>query len=207
MSQLVEDLRAALSAAFESEEYQTRRQAITEEFQERQSEALEDLQQRVREDGLALIRTPTGFVFAPVREGNVLSPEQVQELSEDERDRLQNKVEEYQEELQGILRQVPSWQRERRSRISELDREIAGFAVAGLIDELRTKYNGYLEVIDYLDAAQKDLIENARDLLPSEEQGAANPLQALMGGAGQRDGDGRDALRRYRVNVVVDLAT
>jgi len=137
MAQLVEELRAALSAAFESEEYQTRRQVIAEEFQERQSEALEDLQGRVREDGLALIRTPTGFVFAPAREGNVLSAEQIQELSDEDRGRLQQKVESYQEELQGILRRIPGWQRERREKMSELDREMAEFAVAGLIDELR----------------------------------------------------------------------
>jgi lon-related putative ATP-dependent protease len=204
MAQLVEDLRAALSAAFESEEYQTRRQVIAEELQERQSEAFEDLQRRVEEEGLALIRTPTGFVFAPVREGNVLSPEEIQELSVEERGRLQEKVQEYQEELQGILRQVPGWQRERREKINELDREIADFAVSGLIDELRAKYAGFAEVIDHLDAVQKDLVENARDLLASEKTPGSSLFQALTGGAGQQARDGRGALRRYQVNVLVD---
>lgn len=204
MKQLVENLRTALSATFESEEYQTRRQVIAEEVQERQSEAFEALQQRVQQDGLALIRTPTGFVFAPVREGEVLSSEEIQALSQEERERLEAKVQEYQEELQRILRQVPSWQRERREKINELDRDMADFAVAGLIDELKTKYAELVEIIDHLDAVQKDLVENARDLLSSEDKSGSNPFQALVNAAGQDARDSRGALRRYQVNVLVD---
>jgi hypothetical protein len=69
MEDLVKELRTALSAAFESEEYQTRRQAVAEEFQEQQSQAFEQLRQQAQERGLALLRTPAGLAFAPVRDG------------------------------------------------------------------------------------------------------------------------------------------
>lgn len=204
MEQLVEDLQGALSAAFESEEYQTRRQVINEEFQERQSQAFEELQRRVREDGLALIRTPAGFVFAPVREGEVLSPQEMQELSEEERSRLQDKVQEYQEELEAILHQMPSWQREHREKVNALDREMADYAIAGQIEELEETYADFDEIVDHLGAVRKDLVENARELLPSDEQAGPNWMQALAGAAGQQARDGHGALRRYQVNVLVD---
>ena len=41
MARLVEELHIALSAALESEEYQTRRQVITEELRERQGQGFE----------------------------------------------------------------------------------------------------------------------------------------------------------------------
>jgi lon-related putative ATP-dependent protease len=204
MEQLVEELGGALSAAFESEEYQTRRQVIAEEFQERQSEALEDLQQRIQEEGLALIRTPAGFVFAPARDGNVLSPEEMQDLSQEEQRRLQEKVEQYQEELQKILRQVPGWQHERRERINALDREMADLAVGGLIDELREAYSEFPPVVEHLDAMQQDVVENARELFAPEEQQGGNPFQALTGGGGRRPRGGSPVLRRYQVNLLVD---
>ena len=72
MEHLVEQLHTAISSAFESEEYQTRRQAIQEEFQEQQSQALEEIQKRAQEESVALIRTPVGFAAAPVRDGEVL---------------------------------------------------------------------------------------------------------------------------------------
>ncbi|RPJ34050.1 MAG: ATP-dependent protease, partial [Planctomycetaceae bacterium] len=44
MERLVEELRTAIAATFESENYRTRRQEIEEEFRERQEKALTDIQ-------------------------------------------------------------------------------------------------------------------------------------------------------------------
>jgi lon-related putative ATP-dependent protease len=206
MKELVEELRAALSAAFESEEYQTRRQIIEEEFKERQQQAFETLQQRARERGLTLLRTPAGLALAPMREGEVLSPEELQNLPQEEREHLEADAEELQEELQKILRQVPRWQREARERMKNLNRDMTNFAVGGLIDELREKYADFSEVGDYLNNVQEDVIENARDFLASEE----SPPGGQQNGSGQgsmlpsRMGIGVSALRRYQVNVLVD---
>ncbi len=93
MEALVQEARAALSAAFDSEEYQSRRQSVNEEFRDRQSDAFELLQQRASAEGLALIRTPGGVAVAPVRDGEVLSPDEIQKLPEETQKALQEKVE------------------------------------------------------------------------------------------------------------------
>lgn len=203
MEQLVEGLRTALSAAFESEEYQTRRQVISEEFQEQQTQAFKELQQQAQEQGVAVLRTPAGLAFAPMREGEVLSPEEVQKLSEEERKDLEKKVEELQEDLQKILRQVPGWQREMQQKLRELNREMAHFAVGGLIDELCEKYADFSKVLEHLNAVKEDVVENARDFLSSEEE-ESNVLNILQRGAMQRSRGGPSSLRRYQVNVLVD---
>jgi lon-related putative ATP-dependent protease len=200
---LVEELRTALSAAFESEEYQARRQAVVEEFKERQSDSFEEVQQEAQDQGVALIRTPTGLAVAPVREGEVLSPKEIQELPEEEQERLGKRIEEIQEKLQKILRQVPGWQREMREKLNELNRDMANFAVGGLIDELREKYTDYEEIVDHLNAVQEDVVENAEDFLPSDED-ASRILRALSGGSAQPSREGPPPLRRYQVNVLVD---
>lgn len=202
MEDLVDELHTALSSAFESEEYQTRRQAIQEEFQEQQSEAFEKLQQQAQEENVALIRTPIGFAAAPVRDGEVLSPDEIQELPEEERQRLRDKVSGLQEELRRALRQVPSQQREMQEEMKKLDREVAGFAVTGLIDELREKYSEFSQVVDYLDDVQQDVIDHAKELLSSGED--QQDLSAMLSGAMQRRPTGQTLLRRYQVNVLVD---
>ncbi|MFO7742072.1 MAG: ATP-binding protein [Anaerolineae bacterium] len=209
MDELVEQFDTALSAAFESEEYQSRRQSVMEGFRDNQQQAFEELQQRAREENVRLIRTPAGLAVAPVREGEVLSPEEIQELSETEQEQLQAKVEEMQEELQEILRQVPGWQREMRERLNELNREMANLAIGGLIDELREKYSDYPEVVEHLDAVQDDVVENAESFLPQQggQQGTQQQLQQMLQGGG---GEGPQAMvqealmRRYKVNVIVD---
>jgi len=204
MEQVVEELRTALAAAFESEEYQTRRQVITEEFKERQEQAFKGLQEQAQERDFTVLRTPAGLAFAPVRDGEVLSREEVEKLSEEQRQRLEQEAEALQEELQKILRQMPSWQREMREKTRELDHEVAGFAVGGLMDEVREKHSDFPEVVEYLNAVRKDVVENASDFFPSD-QDPANVLSALLSGGGPPRGRGGPAsLRRYRVNVVVD---
>jgi len=200
MEDLVEELRHVLPAALESEEYQTRRQSIQQEFNEKQAESFEELQQKAREKDVAIIRTSVGLAVVPVRDGEPMSPDELDELSEEAQEELKGKVSEIQEALQQQLRQVPAWQRELREKLRELDREIAQFAVGGLIDELREKYDDFPEVLDYLDAVEQDVVENAQDFLSQEEM--PNGLQALQNQA-RRPG-GEEALRRYRVNVLVD---
>ena len=204
MEDLVEELRTALSAAFESEEYQTRRQVIEEGFRERQQEVFEGIQQLAQERGLAVLRTPAGFVFAPVRDGEVLSPQELEELPEEERKRLEAGVEALQEELQKTLRQMPRWQREIRERVRELNREITNFAVGGLIDEVHQKYADSLEVVDYLNAVQQDVIENVRDFLAQEERQQTAGQRASIPLPAPGSQMGPPSLRRYQVNLLVD---
>jgi lon-related putative ATP-dependent protease len=202
MDALIEGLSTALSAAFESEEYQARRQTINEEFQEKQSQAFQELQEQAQEKGITLLRTPAGLVFAPVKDGEVLSSEEVQELSEEERQRLEDQVEELQAELQKIVQQMPGLQRQTQQQLKELNREIANFAVGGLIDELQEKYSDHPDIVDHLDAVQQDIVENARDFLQAGEQDSQLP--ALLRAAGQGSEAGSHLARRYRVNLLVD---
>jgi lon-related putative ATP-dependent protease len=205
MDELIEELQTALSSAFESEEYQARRQSVMEEFKEKQSEAFEELQERARSQGVALIRTPAGLAVAPVRGEEVLSPEEVQQLPEEERARLEEKVEEIQDDLQKIMQQVPRWQREMRKRLEELNREMANLAVGGLIDELREKYSDFPEAQDHLDVVQEDVVEHADDFLPSQQENQGSSIvQALQRRGGRQPGRGPRSLQRYEVNVIVD---
>jgi lon-related putative ATP-dependent protease len=203
MDALVDELQTALSAAFESEEYQTQRQAIMEEFKEQQSQAFRELQQQAKEEDVALIRTPAGIAVAPVRDDEVLSPEELEELSEEEQQRLKEEVEELQEELQKILRQVPTWQREMRERLNALNREIAEFAVGGLMDELREKYSDFPKIVEHLEAVQEDVIEHAGELLSANEENSEEGEGSLRERARQALRESA-LMRRYKVNVVVD---
>ena len=203
MHQVVEELRTAISSAFESDEYRARRQGIEEEFQEQQEAQLEELREKAKERGLALVRTPGGLVFAPVKDEEVLSPEEFQKLPEEERKQLEENVQHLQEQLQRVLQHVPAWQRDLRSRIRKLNREITGLAVNELIEELRQKYQDFPEVVRYLNEVEKDVIENARDFLPGEDGapgGFDNPLAALMARARPEP----SPLVRYEVNLLVD---
>jgi lon-related putative ATP-dependent protease len=205
MERLVEDLRNGLSAAFESEEYQSRRRVLEAEFQERQQESLKELQERARQNNLALLRTPAGLAFAPLREGEVLPPEEFGKLPEEEQKRIQEVIAALQEELQKVLLQVPRWEREFRGRLRELDQEVTAIVVNDVLDDLQAKYQELPAVLDFLKAVQRDVSENLQDFLASsEEKPAEGPAAALPLPDTLRKAP---ALRRYQVNVLVDSST
>jgi lon-related putative ATP-dependent protease len=201
MEQLIDELRTVIPAAFESEDYRTRRQEAQEEFNQRQEEAFNHVQQQAKEHSIALIRTPSGLVLAPLQEGEVISPDKFQELPDEEQKVFETHIARLQEHLQETLHQVRQWERESRQQVKELDHQVATFATGHRIDELREKYAELPAVVDYLNSVQEDIVKNVeefRELHKAEEapQAVNLPLpQALAGPL---------LLRRYQVNVLVD---
>ena len=207
---LIEELKTALPAAFESEEYQSRREMIQEEVREGQEAALEDLQDRAREDDIALIRTPQGFAFAPIRDGEVVAPEEIESMPDEEREAVQEQIDEYQEELQQILRKVPEHEREARDRIEELNEEIAAYAIDDSINALRQKYSNLDNVLDFLDDVREDLIENVDVFVQMAQNGGQSQQKQLQMMQQGRQGGGQQPMldgafwRRYRINLLVN---
>ena len=195
MQQFVEDLLTAVPAAFESDEYQARIKEIEQEFHERQEQAFSQLKDRAEKEQIALLHTPGGFAFAPMRDGEVISPDDYQKLRESEQQRIEQLVAELQEQLRAILRQVPQWRKETRARVKQLNRDTAMVVVSHEVDELRERYKQQEDVLSCLDAVEKDVVEHVDDFRHEEE--GENPLLSALGTARQ------PSYRRYQVNVLV----
>jgi lon-related putative ATP-dependent protease len=202
MGSLVEELRTALETAFESEDYQNQRQQIQQEVQEEQEKQLDELRKEAESEGLRLLRTPAGLGFAPVRDGEVIEPDNYSALSEEERKQIEDKVSELQQELQRIMRQLPRLQRQAQERLRSLNQEMANLAVGGLLDDLKERYKEIPRINSYLEAVEKDVVENVRDFLPQDDSDQDRRMAAVLSPFGSGGGDVR--LRRYRVNVLVD---
>jgi lon-related putative ATP-dependent protease len=198
MEKLIEDLRASIPAAFESEDYRARLQALEKEVEERRDQAIQTVQAHARERHLALARTPVGFVVAPVRDGDVLEAEKFDQLPEAERQRIREEMVVIQEEMQAVLRAIPQLERDHREKVKALNREVALYAVGHLIDELRKGYADLPNVLSHIDAVQADILENVHEFIAAatEEADAAGQIRKLLSGA--------PTVRRYRVNVVVE---
>lgn len=199
MQGLIEQLTRSLSSAFESDEYQTRRQSLELEFQERQQESLRELQEKAKENNVALLRTPAGLAFAPLKDGNVLPPEEFEKLPSDEQEHVKQVVETLQEQLQKALAQAPRWEREFSERRRKLDEEVASVILVNLMDDLYVKYVALPEVVSYLQAVQRDVSEHLADFLDTPEKPKEGEVGVMPDGF-----RGAPFLRRYLVNVLVD---
>jgi lon-related putative ATP-dependent protease len=204
IDQFVDELRNALSTAFESDEYRTRRRMVESEIEERQEAAFEELQGKAQQFNFALMRTPAGLIFAPVKDGEVIPPDDFNKLPDEIRQEMEVQVQDLQKELQTLLQQIPLWQRELRSNIRDLNHEITEVAVSSILSELKSDYESYPQVQDFLEEVQEDIVANASRLLEtdedSEKPAGGLPLSASIS-KGRAD---ISLIRRYKVNLFVD---
>jgi len=194
MEQCVEELRASIPAMFESEEYRNRAEQIDAQISEQQEKIFVDLGQESGRDNIALLHTPAGFSLAPMRNGEVMSPEEYEKLSDTERSRIQARVDELQEKLQKAIREAQRLQKEKRARIRQLNREMTLGAVGALTEELKAKYAALPAVEEYLDGVQADVLENIEEFRRTEE--TQTNILGLPAGE-------PPSFRRYEVNVLV----
>lgn len=193
MEKLVDYLRSAIPALFESEEYRAKTAAIQEEFQKQQEQVFKELGDDAEKQQVALLRTPEGFAFAPTHNKEVIPPDEYEKLPEEERKRVETAIATLQERLETILGHVPQWRRERSERIKQLNREFALSAVKHMIDELRETYADLPEVLKYLDAVQQDMVEHVEDFRKPEESTNISGMTIVT----------RQTFHAYQVNVLV----
>ena len=197
---LIEEMQTALSAAFESEEYQNRRQTIFETFKEKQANLFSELQDQAEEKHLAMIKTPSGIAFAPRNDEGVLSAEEVNKLTEEEREKIKHKIESLQEELQKILQQVPIWQREAKEKIKALNKEMADFAIGGLINELLEKYQNHQELVHHINKIKERIVENANAFMPDDGQEPTSFIEMMSQGRNNQS----SFMDKFKVNVIIN---
>ncbi len=194
MRELIEALKTAIPAVFQSEEYQARRGAIDETFQKQQSEAFTDLQKKAGEQSIVIVRTPLGFALMPSKDGEVIPPTEFSALPEEERERIQAIIETLEKDLEHIIHRIPQWEKERRDEIRRVNSETAEVAVEQPIAEVREKVGDLERVSAHVDTVRADLIENINLFIAqaaaAEEAGVPDEM---IGGP----------FDRYEVNVLV----
>jgi len=200
MRQLVDELKVALPAAFESDDYRARNEAIETEMQERRENAVAELQEEAEAGDMALIRTPMGLAVAPIKDGDVISADDFNALPEAEQERRKQGLEDMQAKLQATMRSMPLIAKEQGQRQRDLNRETARFTVEQLITDVTERYADFPDVLSYLDDAQEHMVEHADRFLGGEKQEGV-PVLGAKSTASEFD---HDPFHVYRVNVIVE---
>ena len=193
MHALIDDLRTALPAVFQGEDYQRRRSAIDESFQKKQGEAFSALRDKAAAKSIVIVRTPFGFALAPAENDQVVPPDQFHAWPEAKRKSVQEVIQVLEKELEHIVRQVPQWERERRDEIRKLNRETAKFAVDHQINETKVEFVDLPKLIEHIERVRTDLIDNVAPFIIKSDDEAGETTDSRSGG--QFD--------RYEINVLV----
>lgn len=188
VEEMIPALARELASAFGSESYQRQATTLRAQNDAQIQSQLNALEADANAARLSIINTPQGAVAAAIGEDgnpmplNMLPPEQRAQL--EERSRLLI------ERMAEINRDAARFQRQFFETLKGFNREVAARATEGLLGGLRDRFNALPQLMEWIDALRRDLVDHHEMLLTSEE-GVVAP----------RTERGE---RRYSVNLLVD---
>jgi len=199
---LIQEARAAIRRAFESEEYAARREQTVRAFQSQRDEMFQRINERALAQGFFIRGTPMGLVTIPIRDGKPLGEEEFAALTPEEREAISKRREQIQGELEAAFRQARSLEKGANEALQTLDQQVGRFALSPLFEEIQRKYQALPHVVTYLAEAQQDILENLSLFRADTTEEAGSQAQAPFQMPGMRD----LPFRKYHVNVLVDNA-
>ncbi|TDB05393.1 Lon protease family protein [Halomonas marinisediminis] len=169
---LVDELRSAIPAVFERDEYQNRLQELKQAMGERQRDAIEQVRREAREQGILLLSTPNGFTFAPAQgdSDEMVSPQEYEALPREERERLEHTVEILQRKLAQAIRRMPKLAKALREQIQQLNEEVLQAAIGAPLAELEERYQTQQGIIDHLGMIREAILEHAETFVADEPE-------------------------------------
>ncbi|NOQ93119.1 MAG: AAA family ATPase [Methylophaga sp.] len=194
MEQLIDELSVAIPAAFDGDEFRSKREEIEEQYRKMEIAEINLLRDEAFETDIILTETPTGYAFTPIDDKKeIINSEQFNKLDKSAQKKYQKDIISLQQRLQKLLRKFPVWRKETKRKMQALNREVAALAVNHSIDELKIKYAQHEKVLAYLNAVDADILEHVRDFIPHAEQ--SQPFMETM-----KEGN---PFKRYQVNLII----
>ena len=191
----IEEARAALPKAFESEDYATKKNATIKVIQNERNELVAQLNRKAQEEGFIIQSTPVGVLLVPVVNGKPLSNKEIIALTPKAREEIEKRRGRLESELRSALRQLREMEKKISNELRKMNREVALYVIGYLVADLLKKYRDLPDVKVYIEEVQNDILDNlARFLGQPKQPQAPFPVPWAK----------ELPYRRYEVNLAVD---
>lgn len=190
MNAAVAHLRKEVPRAFENEAFRDAALEVQHQQKDRRDAIFNETQALAEKRNAAIVASPEGMQFIPLREGRPISPNEFEIFTEEEKQSWKETLHDLEHMMNETMYRIRELERAAQEEIAGLIRRVAGSVVDVALEELVQEYQEYEEVVDYLSKANKDIIENIILFREEDDEESAIPRELL--------------LRRYQVNVLVD---
>lgn len=173
---------------FSEEGYEKERNSTIDLYQKEILKLADRLYDESKDKDFNVKNTGEGFAFIPLKEGEEMTEKQYSEISEEEKEEINNRVAYLKMVAIEIVRKTKILKKEMAEKLKELDDKLALSIIKEELTEFREKYGYNSKVLDYLNNLEKDIIDN---------------IEAFMDLEDQEDKFDENFFKRYLVNVMV----
>jgi lon-related putative ATP-dependent protease len=199
MSEFVAYLRGVIPKVFESKEYDKQKSGITAEFQRRQKELFGGFEAEAEAKGFRIHGTVNGFTIVAVDEtGEPIKEDAFNALPAPKKQEMRQKGKEIQERMDDVVRIIKAEEKKTKDALADLERTVALSVMGHRLQETRSRHDGNVKLLTYIDAVQEDVLVNIDDFKGGGEE--QPPPQVPFLKLTKQEPD----FNRYSVNVIVN---
>jgi lon-related putative ATP-dependent protease len=196
LEELLVTVRTNVQRAFASEEFEHERRTLMEVGQREAQAIIEAAQKEATQAGFALNFSPMGVSLMPMRNGEVIPPEQYAALPQDERAASEARQRDLSGGIADVAQRLRGIERQVGVVLRDLDQRVVREVMAGPFEAVVDSHRDDGEVPEFLQQLQEFLAANIYLL---REQEPPPGLPPGLPGAGAPD-----PFLAFRVNVFVD---
>lgn len=195
-----------LPEVVKNELYEEQLSVIREKYQEKRNDYVKVLQKKAKGKKVSLLHMPMGVVVAPMKNGEIISPDVFDTLSDDEKNEIMADLNAMQEEIAQHQDDAPGWEEKQTEEIKKLQEKLVKDAIKKPINDIKQKYRGNKKVAEYLKAVQNYILENIPSFVPNYDQDSKpqteeEPMAGLL--SQLKNQQEEDKYSKFKVNVVV----
>jgi lon-related putative ATP-dependent protease len=195
LEELLLTVRANITRAFNSEQYDNQRRMLMESGQREAQAVIEAGQQEASAAGLSINFSPMGVNLLPMREGQVMTPEEYAALPPEERTAIETRQRDMSGRVAEVTQRLRAIERDVAEKLRELDKRVVRSVMAGPFETIILQHREVGEVPTFLQQLQEFMAENI--YLLREQGGEAGTGPIPPGGQ-------PDPFLAFRVNLFVD---
>lgn len=203
LEKLIEDFEIMIPAIIDSDEYNAAVSISHEKYKHKKEEYIKFLQKKTKGKQVALLHMDVGLVVAPIKNGEVITPEVFDELPEDEKAAILQDLNAMQEEIENSAHSIPSWEDKQREEISSIKLKFLKAVLEKPVDLLKKKYRSHKPAVEFIKSIQKYIVDNMDEFIIDNSTypvaAEEDPLSSLLLKSRQDE----DVYAKFKVNVLV----
>ena len=196
--QAISFLRKEIENRFISKEYENSKKQIFFRHKKDSDEVIEELNEIGQIYDFEFKQSEKGIISLPLLNGEPMSEDEYNNLSDEEYDEMKENSEKLQIETADLFNKIREIEKDYRDRIIELNKTIGRKIVSYYFIEMRNEYKNNQSVLNYLELLEDDIVNHIKEFINLETENE-DPAAALF-----KPKNREKFFERYKLNYLVD---
>ena len=195
---LMNKIKSSLKVAFESEDYNERKNEIVDQGQQKKRDKFAKIEGEAKKVNIQIKGSPAGFQTIPMLDGKPMDDQYFQKLTKKEQNAIEENIKSIQKMIQDMFVEATVIDRVVEEEVEKLNQETANFIIGTLFVDLINEFDKFPQIIEYFKTVLDDIIQNVYSFMDDKP-----PEQAPVPGKPAEMMDGK-RVDKYKINWVVD---